>query len=87
MHPAPSSTSPLRAPSLAFRCALALLRALRSTALIATVALLVFSLREGDFCWSHHSRVALAYRPLFAVLFLVLLVWELRPARPRASSP
>ena len=74
--PAPRSHSP------AFRFALALLRALRSTAIIATVALLVFALREGDLRWSLISRVAATYRPLFLFVFLALLLWELRPRPP-----
>ncbi len=69
-----------------FRFALALLRALRSTAIIATVALLVLALREGDFRWSLISRVATTYRPVFGFVFLALLLWELRP-RPPAAPP
>ena len=55
MHPATSPARPSAPPSLAFRCTLALLRALRSTVIVITVALLAVALRENDFRWGHQA--------------------------------
>jgi hypothetical protein len=63
-------------------------RAARSTAVIGAVAVTVAAAREGDFRWGAIVRLAEALRPLLAMIFLGLLVWEFwfRGARRRADD-
>jgi len=52
-------------------------RALRSIVIVASVALLLSSVRSGDWSWQNVVRVAVHYRTAFLAVFLGLFVWEL----------
>ena len=63
-------------------------RALRSAGLIAMLALALFGLRRPDTPWRDLGKVARSNLPLFAVVVLVVLIWDARAARNRcAVSP
>ena len=51
-------------------------RAVRSTLVIAAVAVVVAAARSGDFRWNVVARLAWAHRGEFALIFVGLVVWE-----------
>jgi len=58
-------------------------RAVRSTLVIAAVAVVVAAARSGDFRWGVVARLAWAHRGEFALIFVGLLAWELWVARAK----
>ena len=58
------------------RTGIALLRALRSTIVIAAIALTLFALRHSALTIAEIRRLAVHYSPLWVVVFFGLLIWE-----------
>ena len=58
-------------------------RALRSTLVIAVVAVLVAAVRGGDLRWAMMVRLAWAHRGEFAMILMALVVWESWVARAK----
>ena len=54
----------------------AVLRALRSTLVIAAVALTLFAVREGGVRWDELKRVAIGHSGLWAMVFAGVLIWD-----------
>lgn len=52
-------------------------RALRSTVVIAVVAVAVAAARSGEYGWGVITRLAWAYRGEFALILVALVVWEI----------
>jgi hypothetical protein len=58
------------------RTGIVLLRAFRSTILIAAIALTLFALRHSALSVTEIRRLAVHYSPLWAAVFFGLLIWE-----------
>ena len=54
----------------------AVLRALRSTVVIAAVALTLFAIRQGGLRFRELKQVALEHANLWALVFVGVLVWD-----------